>query len=316
MTSRISVRKIVGWLAAAALVSLVALCGRGVVWPELPDQARPVIRFAFFNIGQGDAALVADGGGNQVLIDGGPDSAILEKLGRYLPTGDRTIELVILTHPHSDHMSGLFAVWEKYHVNRLLVGKDAAKDSIASTLVTKAKALGTIVREAEIGTQKIGEIKIETLNAGDEKTDDWNDKSLVIDSGCGAARALFMADASEKIEEKLLSANLVGAAALIKIGHHGSGRSSSREFLKKVSPQFAVVSAGKNSYGQPSSKTLFRLKEQDARIWRTDQDGDVLAVTDCEEFAVSGSRPKPGRPLLLRRLLDKIGAKIKYDKRH
>ena len=265
--------------------------------------ALPKLQMAFFSVGQGDAMLLRDAAGNDVLIDGGPTDAILTKLGRTMPLWDRTIELIVLTHPHADHVNGLVSVLERYHADAIAmtgVRADTSAYAAFSRLIDEKKIPVHIITTSTILSVGLMRLEIlwplESWHTRAPPTDTLstggglNDTSIVLALGYGDVRALFMEDASAAVEARLLSASSTLAADLLKVGHHGSMYSSSRAFLDAVRPAYAVIPVGaRNRYGHPTLQTLLRLRDVQAKIFRTDRDGDVRVVTDGRAIGVMGA---------------------------
>ncbi|MBU0624840.1 MBL fold metallo-hydrolase [Patescibacteria group bacterium] len=242
----------------------------------------------FFAVGQGDAALVQCGN-TQALIDGGPDRTILERLGRTMPFTDRSLEFVILSHPHIDHIFGLFAVLERYSVRKLIVFESIINNILGSKLLELARQRGTEIVLVDAGDSLVvgecGELAVlwpdqqSALITGSEP-DRENDLSLVlelrtVDQQPTRPLVLFTGDIGAQIEKMLLTTEAVGPIDILKVAHHGSRYSSIFDFIQTIRPESAVISVGHNNYGQPAAIVLQRLNRIDARVWRTDQFGDV-----------------------------------------
>jgi competence protein ComEC len=251
----------------------------------------------FFDVGQGDALLVAAANGNQVLIDGGPSDAILAKLGQAMPLGDREIELVILTHPDADHLSGLVETLKRYRVDEILetgIADSSAEYQAWNDLIKEkqvpvvfAQAGQTIGIADNLGIKILYPFgKINGQNFG-EKT---NNTSIVGKIFYGRNSLLFTGDAEAAAENSLLYSGEDLRADILQVGHHGSKNSTAEEFLKAISPSQAVIQVGaKNSYGHPTAEVLDRLKSQNVEIFRTDKQGDIDFSCDlnkCEMTAV------------------------------
>lgn len=254
-----------------------------------------------FDVGQGDSILAQEGD-RQILIDGGPDAAVLEKLGAAMPSGDRAIDLVILTHPHSDHINGLVSVLERYDVGRVLM-----TDVIAPTayfnkfkeLVAQKNILVDDPQKTKV--ELVGDMEYDVLSAGTEgglrssihdgNSDGLNDSSIVGMLKFGSRRFLMMGDATSAVEDRLIAEKISLAADFLKVGHHGSNYSTSAVFLKTVDPRYAAVSVGaKNSYGNPAWRVMRLLLSSGIATYRTDENGDVFASTDGQSLQVSAER--------------------------
>lgn len=238
-------------------------------------------RLYFFNVGQGDAIYLRTPQGNDVLVDGGPGEAVLPKLGQAMPFLDRNIELVILTHPHADHVSGLLEILKRYEVKTVVV-PDVVYESATYAAFLEA------LREKHIQTivPKLGErIFLDEKTVFDvyypltgkfaKAPPDINDASIVGKLSFGKIHVMLTGDAGRDIEDLLLRLKLPLSSQILKVGHHGSRHSTSPEFLAAVHPEESVISVGKNSYGHPHPEVLGILQSQGTKLLRTDQRGDV-----------------------------------------
>lgn len=283
------------------IVSLFILIGLtfGVV-SKLPDDKLHLI---FCDVGQGDALLIIRGQ-TQILVDGGPNDKVLSCLGNHLPFWDKDLEMVILTHPEADHLNGIISVIDRYSV-RQIIG-----NSLVSSSGTFSKFREEVIREKipvyspKYGDKiKIGKLTFQILwpreKLGDElvwqsKADSqvlgayagsFNETSVVSLLEYGQFQTLLTGDIGFKEEQSFLAD--LGGADVLKVGHHGSKYSTSKDLLEKLKPALAVISVGlKNNYGHPSKEVLERLKEAGAKVWRTDLDGEVEVVSDGERWEV------------------------------
>lgn len=270
---------------SAAAVALSALAAAALVI-ALPHGSPEVM---FFDVGQGDATLVQRGS-MQVLIDGGPDDSVLAKLGDAMPFFDRTIEIVVLTHPDKDHFGGLASVLSRYRVGTVLT--DGLEDSgpvyrrFADTLAGSGAAV-RVVRTGDalaLGDRVRADVLWPPVGNG---TSVQNDMSvmlrLIID---GSPVAMLAGDATAGAERELLGDDI--SAPVLKAGHHGSAYSNSAAFLDAVRPSAAVVSVGaRNRYGHPAASVLYRFVSRDLAVFRTDRQGDIhLMVADGGDLRV------------------------------
>lgn len=240
----------------------------------------------FFDVGQGDSIFIQTSARQQILIDGGPSSVVLGKLANEMPFWDRTIDLVILTHPEKDHLAGLLEVLKRYKVENILwtgIVRDTAEFKEWEKRISEEKAKIII---AEAG-QKITALNIifEILspfqNLAGRQLKDSNSTSIVSRLVFGENSFLFTGDIYESEEKKLLESGENLDTDVLKVSHHGSKTSTSKEFVEKISPETAVISVSKdNSYGHPTQEVLDILKSYGIRILRTDQDKDVKIISD------------------------------------
>lgn len=288
-------------LAALMLVTVFFLSGvsdRGYAGAVKKDGKLHVL---FFDVGQGDSALLVMPDGADVLIDGGPDGGIAELLGRSLPPSDRTIEMVVLTHPHADHLSGLLEVVKRYKVLKILTTRAENEGYIYGEWLRQIKEKNISVAYAEAGEEfAYGGAVLKVLSP-DERMErsvkpaargdgDINDTSVVLKLVFGSKSFLFMGDAGMEIEKYLLKTEDIDVDVL-KAGHHGSKYSGSYDFIKRASPEHAVISSGAgNSYGHPSFRALRTLGLAGARVWRTDTVGTVFAESDGRTLGISAER--------------------------
>lgn len=243
----------------------------------------PALRVWFLDIGQGDAIFIETPNQKQILIDGGPDQTILSKLPSIMWPWDRTIDAIVVTHPDADHVSGLISVFERYDVATIYeTGVRGGTPVIAKLEETMdaqqaARVLGRAGQSFVIDGVTF-DIIWPTVDATKTQKD-RNNTSIVLRVRYGKTVFLFTGDAEEVVEDEFgISA---GDVNVLKVGHHGSKTSTSFELLQTIKPEIAVISAGvDNRYGHPHPIVLWRLTQQDSRIWRTDLDGDILVSTD------------------------------------
>jgi competence protein ComEC len=259
------------------ILFILSLILAGIIWHGKNKELKVI----FLDVGQGDAILIMQGS-KQILIDGGPSGQILmEKLGRYVPFWDREIEIVIATHPDQDHIEGLLDVMKNYRVDALLettVQSESQLYKKYEELITQ-KQIQKIAVTAGMKI-KLDQAEMEILSpSGVVPTNvvkDTNAYSILAKLVFGQESFLFTGDLPEEEEKKLLQSNINLAATILKVAHHGSKYSSTNEFLEKVHPRSAIISAGKNNrYGHPTVETLSRLQEHKINIFRTDEMGDI-----------------------------------------
>jgi len=264
------------------------------IWYEVLTGAGSDLDLYFINVGQGDSEFVELPGGVQILIDGGPDKSVLAKLGEAMPFYDRTIDLIILTHPDGDHLTGLVGVLEYFKVGHILVSGfkgDSAAYNQWEKIIKEKKIPLTLARAG----QKIifpGGISMEILWPAQlrmETASKANDASVVSRLVYGELQILLTGDIEKKIENILLGEKLDLTADILKAAHHGSKTSTGEGFLNAVSPEAVVISVGEdNRYGHPSQEVLTRL--EDVAVYRTDKNGDIEILTDGDIFDIITER--------------------------
>jgi len=287
-----SKRKVI-WSKALILGFSVALVMGSVLFWLF---SKPVgLRVTFFDVGQGDAILVRTPLGQNILIDGGPDRTILTKLGQSLPWYDHTIDLVVLTHPHADHLVGLLAVAQRYRLRRVLMtGVVHTSNEYAEWLnMLKNKRIPVTIAQAGQDIILPGPVILHLLwpphSLLGQVSDDLNGTSIVLRLVYQSSSILLTGDAGLDQENSIIAAASSVKSQILKIGHHGSKQSTSLAWLKRVSPQIAIISVGRNnSYGHPAVEVIKRLVDLGIVIKRTDQAGDISFISygsDWQNFS-------------------------------
>lgn len=268
-------------LVAGFLVFLNFLC-----WQEVFVLAgKNYLEVSFMDVGQGDSIFIETPEGHQIIIDGGPNSRILEKLAERMPFWDKSIDVLILTHPEKDHITGLIDVLERYKVNYFVwngIPKDDAQNKKLLEILEKLKNENKItVVAAGLGSKIIANNALFNVlgPAKDSLKKDANENSLVLKLSYGSSKFLFTGDIGFKVEREIAGRENLEADVL-KVAHHGSKYSTSDLFLAGVSPMAAVISVGKNSYGHPTQEVLQKLNDFGARVLRTDENGDITILSN------------------------------------
>ena len=245
----------------------------------------------FLDVGQGDAILIKSPMGQNILIDGGPDNKVIEELGKTLPFWDKRIDLMVLTHPHDDHVTGLIEVIKRYSVKKILYTGviHSAPNYLAWLEKIRERKIPLVIidrpQKVIFGDNCYLEIIYPRKSFLAQETDNLNNSSIVARLVYGQTKFLLMGDAEMEVEKELLSSGGDLSAQVLKTGHHGSDTSSNEEFLEAVSPQIAAIQAGKdNDFGHPSLRILKRLERADAEVLRTDINGTIKLVSDGKEI--------------------------------
>jgi competence protein ComEC len=256
---------------------------------DIPPEKRLTV--SVLDIGQGDSILIETPNDQTILIDGGPDQSVVQQLGVELPFFQHDIDMVILTHPHSDHVSGLVEVLRRYDVKEVLLtgALHTAPDYLAFLQEIKNQHIAVhAVTQPEVFDLGAG-VRLELLyplrDIQKQELKELNHSSIVARLVYGSREFMFTGDAEVEDEAAILASGQAVASDVLKVGHHGSTSSSSEEWLTAVDPDYAVISVGKdNSYGHPHKNILQRLLDHGIAIFRTDEEGTVHFVTDGESL--------------------------------
>ncbi len=274
-----------------SVVLIVLLILNIFIWPLALKAKEPVLKVAFLDVGQGDAIYIEAPNGNQVLIDGGRDRRVLRPLGEVMPWDDKTLDLIIATHPDADHIGGLPAVLERYEVAGVMHNGDAATTQIYRTFMGEMKEeedLGAKVMLATRGT-KINlsdEVYLEVLYPSAGMSGESNDLSVIVYLTDGVHDFILTGDAPVVAENYLTThdGELIDVDVL-KAGHHGSRTSSSAAFLAASTPLYAIISAGAdNNYGHPHAEVLSRLTNIGANILQTSKEGTIICESSVKQL--------------------------------
>lgn len=275
------------------LLMLVA-CIFLIFYSTKPQASADNLNIYFLDIGQGDASYIKLPSGQDILIDGGPDNSVLTELGKVMSFGDREIDLVILSHPHADHITGLLEVVKRYKVNEIWETGAEYPSATYASWKEEIKSQNIPDKYVSAGDEKIFDfVKIKVLyppSSLENKTiDNINDASVVGRLEYDKFTVLFTGDAEKEIQDELLksdeSNNLY--ATVLKVAHHGSTNGLTEDFLKVVRPAVAIISVGKdNKYGHPSANTTNLLKKYATQIYRTDQNGSIEISFDGESYHI------------------------------
>lgn len=265
--------------------------------------------FHVLDVGQGDALLLTTPEQHHILIDGGPDSRVLEELGDVLPLLWKEIDLMVLTHPHEDHVNGLVQILERLKVKAVLLSAPDYENLAYSKLLEEIVRQGipTYVARADQDF-RLGSMTLDVLypleSMAGYDVENVNNASVVIrvvvnetaqkgthaegmgtgsmaDGDPAPKTLLLMGDAEQEVEAELLEWGNPLQADILKAGHHGSRTSSTWDFLEAVSPETVIISCGEgNGYGHPHEETLEKAEDLGVHVFRTDVDGRVTMFLD------------------------------------
>jgi competence protein ComEC len=276
------------WLAVGVLPAVAAM----VLWPEAPVSTPGLMEVTTIDVGQGDSIFVVGPNGATMLIDaGGPVGGVTEAaeatsrfdigeevVSPYLWSRRfRRLDVIALSHAHSDHMGGMSAVMRNFRPRELWVSIDP-NSAAYRALLAEARQLGVVVRHFHAGAQLAwGGMHVAMLapeigyaNRGEPVNDD----SLVMRMQYGNCSVLLEGDAEAPSEREMLAHGRVAAVTLLKVGHHGSRTSTTQEFLDAADPKDAAISVGAgNTFGHPRYEVIERIAKTGSKLYRTDEFG-------------------------------------------
>ncbi len=238
----------------------------------------------YIDVGQADSELIISNG-HSMLIDGGnaPDSNLIVSYLR--GCGIEHLDYVVCTHAHEDHVGGLSGALHECAADHVLCSVDEHDTKVFKNFKSYAKKQGREIEIPSAGDSfELGGSRVEIL-APINEYDDVNNNSIVLKVTYGDTSFLFTGDAEREEEQDILNAGYDISADVLKVGHHGSSTSTSYPFLREVMPKYAVISCEKgNSYGHPHKETLSKLNDADVKVYRTDLNGHIIALSDGENI--------------------------------
>jgi competence protein ComEC len=283
------------WAVAALVGASLALA---IAVVERPPGTTTV---TVLDVGQGDGILVESADGQRLLVDGGPDpGGLVRTLDERLPPWDRRIDILVLSHPHEDHVAGLALLIDRYRVRRVyepgMIGPGPGYRAWTEALARRGVAHGTLstgdrFELADIGFRVLwpdpGRVPLHPADGGTA----INNVSIVLLGTVGAHRFLLAGDIEQAVDPEVLARGLP-QVDLLKVAHHGSKTASTEPFLETVHPRIAIVSAGLgNPYGHPAPATIARLEAITKQTYRTDLDGTVQVRFEGDALRVRTSGP-------------------------
>jgi len=252
----------------------------GIIKVSLDSQEFKVV---FLDVGQGDASLLKLPGNKIILIDGGPNNIVIKRLGENLPFYQRSIDLIIISHWHDDHIIGLIEVIARYKVKTLIYIDDADKNNLTAYLLVEAQRRGVklfpLKSSATLNYKENCQLNL--LNPLSLAVKENGNNSIVAKLLCRNLSFLFSGDNELEVEEMLLQTTYNLRAQIFKASHHGSKTSNSLEFLQAVSPKLIVIPVGAdNRFNHPATTTLETINSLGIKIKRTDKDSSIIIKGD------------------------------------
>ena len=274
--------KIIVSLVLALILFVVGYFGRKNV------SQNDYVSVHFIDVSQGDCQLIELPEGKTMLIDAG-DNGTEDRIIDYIESlGIKKIDYLVATHPHADHIGGMAEVIANFDIGEIYMPKIQNNTKTFEDMLDVIGEKNLTITSAESGKVLFdySGVRAEILSPKKGETyEEMNNYSAVLMLQCGDKRFLFMGDAEKDVEEEILKKDL--DADVLKVGHHGSTTSSSKKFLEKVSPEYAVISCGEgNDYGHPHKETINNLKKITKEILRTDKSGTIVMRCDGSNIEI------------------------------
>ncbi len=275
------------WYVCAVLVLIVLNVFVVVV---LLQKHEAILTVSFLNVGQGDSILIQSPSGTKLLVDGGPDRSVLRELSKKLLPWDRTVDIVVETHPDKDHIAGLGDVLARYRVLNYLDPEVSDRTSVSTYIMDEmAREPGLVHTAARRGMRLHlggGAYADVLFPDRDESTQtETNDASVSLHVVYGNTSFMLTGDLPSTLEDRLVALDGPTLKSdVLKAGHHGSKFSTDSIWLSAVDPDIVVISAGKgNTYGHPSPEAVERIRASGARMVSTIDSGTLTFVSDGEQ---------------------------------
>jgi len=274
-----------------SLTTAILLClliATGAAYREFRVRPDGFVHVAVLDVGQGDSIFITGPQGQQILIDGGPDLSTLTGIGTRMSLFDRSIDVLVLSHPHLDHVASFPAILKRYRVGTVILTGVAANASPYREMlqILKDQQIPVLIADPMKDVDLGGGMTLDILwpppeYAGMETTKNPNDTSVIAMLRFGEDAMLLTGDMEEAEEQELLATGQDLHADILKAGHHGSKTSTSTGLLLAVGPDLAIISAGlDNQYGHPHTQTLNRLAHFGVPVRVTAWEGTVELVMD------------------------------------
>jgi len=275
-------------------VALLLVSAAVLVWVQVFSGPDGKLHVYFFDVGQGDSALVVTPSGRQVLVDGGPETeGAIRALAGPMSAGDRSLDLVVLTHLDADHSRGLLEVLDRYRVAAVLVGVSDPDSALYPLWRASMDRNGLAETPVHAGYRVILEpgVALEVLNPPKKpiggSAADQNNNGVVLRLLHGDVSFLLAADVEATAESYLVRDASPLESEVLKVAHHGSNSSTTEPFLRRVRPVVVIVSVGEgNRYGHPYQEVIKRLEEAvgPEGLYRTDRDGTIEFISDGQRL--------------------------------
>ncbi|WP_052675997.1 excalibur calcium-binding domain-containing protein [Paenibacillus sp. IHBB 10380] len=260
---------------------------------QTPSTPTGILTVHYIDVGQGASQLILTPSGKTMLIDGGNNDDEQRIVNYLKKQGVKKVDILIGTHPDADHIGGLDAVVNAFEIGSIYMPKVSSNTKTFESLLTSIANKNLKVTTAKAGIDlKLDDQLIVNMIAPVNTYDDTNDMSAVIKITFGSNSFLFTGDAEAKSEKDLLANGTNLKSDVLLVGHHGSNSSTSQSFLNAVNPAYAVIQVGENNYGHPTSNILKRLADKKIKIYRNDEQGNIIFTSDGKKITTSQSESK------------------------
>ncbi|MCR4431566.1 MAG: MBL fold metallo-hydrolase [Tepidanaerobacteraceae bacterium] len=257
--------------------------------PVLPS-ASHLLQVTFMDVGQADSIFIKLPEGKTMLIDAGNNNDGKTIINYIKNQGTKKLDTVIGTHPHEDHIGAMDDIINTFDIGKIYMPNVTTTTRTFKDVLASAAAKGLKIISAKGGMTILLEddVNIEIFAPNSKKYEDLNNYSIVLKMTYKKTSFLFTGDAEKLSEEEMLKHNYDLKADVLKVGHHGSSSGTSEEFLSAVSPEYAIISVGKNNdYGHPHKETLERLAAHGVKVYTTADNGNILVTSDGENIKIS-----------------------------
>ena len=253
---------------------------------------------SFIDVGQGDSTLIEFPNGQTVLIDGGKEKAGETVISYLRSRAVGRIDIIIATHPDADHIGGLLEVINTFGVKKVI---DPGKPHTTRLYERFLALVKNKNLPYELGRQgniyQFGEVTMKVLNPTNSLYSDTNNCSVVVELQYGEIKFLLPGDAAQTAELSMVHDKQLSRCQILKVGHHGSSHSTTKELLRAVKPEVAFISCGKkNPFGHPAKEAVERITAVNCEYYRTDEQGNIRVETNGKIYRVilEKKKPKPG----------------------